>query len=117
MGRDRTVRERAHKHIPSGWVAWDHVKSSNTRLQKNAWPLRLMDSASAVVVFFLQHDTQGCMAMITCSRATTGSGWGYSLNIRINDHAGRSSETSFMVVLRFNAMQTNNGNAGNIVGL
>lgn len=37
---------------------------------------------------------------------------GYSPNIRINDHAGKSSEISVMLLLRSNAMQANTGNVG-----
>lgn len=37
---------------------------------------------------------------------------GYSPNIRINDHAGKSSEISVMLLLLSSAMQANTGNVG-----
>ena len=76
--RDGTVREGAHKHSPSGFGG--RVAVACKILQhgvggRNVWPRRLMDWASALVVFFLQHNTQRCMAMITCSQAAARSGW------------------------------------------
>jgi len=37
------------------------------------------------------------MAMITYSQAVAGSGWWLKFYIRINDHAGQSSETPFIL--------------------
>lgn len=68
-----------------------------------------------VVFFSRKHNTHGCMAMITCSQAARlGVDGGCSLNIRINDHTGQSSETSFILLLHSNAMQANNSNKDNI---
>lgn len=57
-----------------------------------------MDFASALAVFFLQQHTHICTVMITFSQDVAQNGWSRKYDIRINDQAGQSSETSSTVL-------------------